>query len=75
MKVPLQDTKTKVKNVKNWILEILPFLFKMEDSRFSKFNTDPKFRNVPKKQRKVQIDERFQSMFKDKKFVSKVSEC
>ena len=73
MKVPLQDTKTKVKNVKNWILEILPFLFKMEDSRFSKFNTDPKFRNVPKKQRKVQIDERFQSMFKDKKFVSKVS--
>jgi len=45
----------------------------MEDSRFSKFKTDPKFRNVPKKQRKVQIDERFQSMFKDKKFVSKVS--
>ena len=45
----------------------------MEDSRFSKFSTDPKYRNVPKKQRKVKIDERFQSMFKDKKFVSKVS--
>jgi hypothetical protein len=45
---------------------------KMDDPRFSKLFTDPKFRNVPKKERKVKIDERFQSMFKDKRFVSKV---
>jgi hypothetical protein len=44
----------------------------MDDPRFSKLFTDPKFRNVPKKERKVKIDERFQSMFKDKRFVSKV---
>lgn len=45
----------------------------MDDPRFSKLFTDPKFRNVPKKERKVKIDNRFQSLFKDKKFVSKVS--
>ena len=45
----------------------------MDDPRFSKLFTDPKYRNVPRKERKVKIDERFQSLFKDKKFVSKVS--
>ncbi len=44
----------------------------MDDPRFSKLFTDPKFRNVPKKERKVKIDDRFKSMFKDKRFVSKV---
>ena len=45
----------------------------MDDPRFTKLFTDPKFRNVPKKEKKVKIDQRFQSLFKDKKFVSKVS--
>lgn len=45
----------------------------MDDPRFNKLFTDPKFRHVPKKERKVKIDQRFQSLFKDKKFVSKVS--
>lgn len=45
----------------------------MDDPRFTKLFSDPKFRNVPKKERKVKIDNRFQSLFKDKKFVSKVS--
>ena len=45
----------------------------MDDPRFSKFQTDPKFRTIPKKVRKVKIDERFQSLLKDKKFVSKAS--
>ncbi len=45
----------------------------MDDPRFSKLFSDPKFRNVPKKQKKVKIDQRFQSLFTDKKFVSKVS--
>merc|ERR1712066_602246 len=45
----------------------------MDDPRFSKLFTDPKYRNVPRKERKVKIDERFQSLFKDKKFVSKVN--
>ena len=46
---------------------------KMDDPRFTKLFTDPKFRNVPKKEKKVKIDQRFQSLFKDKKFVSKVN--
>ena len=45
----------------------------MDDPRFTKLFTDPKFRDVPKKEKKVKIDQRFQSLFKDKKFVSKVS--
>jgi len=45
----------------------------MDDPRFTKLFTDPKFRNVPKKEKKVKIDQRFQSLFKDKKFVSKVN--
>ncbi|XP_028133942.2 ESF1 homolog [Diabrotica virgifera virgifera] len=40
----------------------------MEDSRFAHIKTDPKFRRIPKKERKVKIDKRFQSMFKDKQF-------
>lgn len=47
--------------------------WKMDDPRFSKLFTDPKYRNVPKKERKVKIDDRFQALFKDKRFVSKVS--
>lgn len=45
----------------------------MDDPRFGKLFSDPKFRNVPKKEKKVKIDQRFQSLFKDKKFVSKAS--
>jgi len=44
----------------------------MDDPRFSKFQTDPKFRTVPRKERKVKIDDRFSAVLKDKKFVSKV---
>ena len=40
----------------------------MEDSRLAKFATDPKFRTVPKKQKKLKIDPRFQHVFKDKRF-------
>jgi hypothetical protein len=40
----------------------------MEDKRFTHIATDPKFRHIPKGSRKVKIDKRFQSMFKDKKF-------
>jgi hypothetical protein len=43
----------------------------MADSRFSRFATDPKFRTVPRKEKKVSIDGRFKSMFKDDRFVSK----
>lgn len=46
---------------------------KKGDSRFGKFQTDPKFRNVPQKAKKVAIDERFQGMFKEDKFLNKVS--
>lgn len=31
----------------------------ISDARFSKMETDPRFRNVPKKQRKVVVDDRF----------------
>lgn len=40
----------------------------MEDKRFAHVLSDPKFRRIPKSERKVKIDNRFQSMFKDKKF-------
>ena len=43
----------------------------LKDDRFSKIATDRRFRGAGKKQRKVQIDKRFQSMFKDERFVSK----
>lgn len=38
------------------------------DKRFSKIGNDPKFRRVPKADRKVKIDKRFQSIFNDKRF-------
>ncbi|KAJ8930344.1 hypothetical protein NQ314_016894 [Rhamnusium bicolor] len=40
----------------------------MEDKRFAHIANDPKFRRIPKGERKVKIDKRFQSMFKDKQF-------
>ena len=45
----------------------------MDDERFSRFATDPKFRTVPKKQKKVTIDGRFKSMFQEKRFSSKTA--
>lgn len=39
-----------------------------EDKRFADIVSDPKFRRIPKNERKVKIDKRFQSMFKDKRF-------
>lgn len=44
-----------------------------EDPRFAKFQTDPKFRGLAKKNRRVKIDNRFQSLFKDPRFLNKVS--
>lgn len=41
---------------------------RMEDKRFSHIISDPKFRRIPKGERKIKIDKRFQSMFKDKQF-------
>lgn len=38
------------------------------DKRFSKILVDPKFKRVPKAERKVKIDKRFQSIFNDKRF-------
>jgi len=38
------------------------------DKRFAKIGDDPKFRRVPKGDRKVKIDKRFQSIFNDKRF-------
>jgi hypothetical protein len=45
----------------------------LKDERFARIAKDKKFRGVSKKQRKVEIDQRFQSMFKDANFVSKCS--
>ncbi|XP_034483312.1 pre-rRNA-processing protein esf1 [Drosophila innubila] len=39
-----------------------------KDARFQHLLTDPRFRGVPKVQRKVKIDKRFQGMFDDDKF-------
>ncbi|KAA0722010.1 ESF1 -like protein ABT1-associated protein [Triplophysa tibetana] len=39
-----------------------------EDDRFSKVKKDPRFWEMPDKERKVKIDKRFQSMFHDKRF-------
>ncbi|KAM8719442.1 hypothetical protein ACLKA7_012059 [Drosophila subpalustris] len=39
-----------------------------QDARFQHLLTDPRFRGVPKVQRKVKIDKRFQGMFDDDKF-------
>lgn len=35
-----------------------------QDDRFKHVNSDPKFRRLPQKDRKVKIDKRFQTMFK-----------
>lgn len=40
----------------------------LNDKRFAYVARDPKFKRIPKAERKVKIDKRFQSMFKDKKF-------
>ncbi|KAF9797451.1 hypothetical protein SFRURICE_005927 [Spodoptera frugiperda] len=45
----------------------------LKDSRFTKYLNDPKYRQIPKHERKVKIDKRFQSMFKDEKFKVKYS--
>ena len=34
------------------------------DNRFQHVSSDPRFRGLPKNQRKVKIDERFKNMFK-----------
>uniref|UniRef100_A0A8C5MCV7 ESF1 nucleolar pre-rRNA processing protein homolog n=1 Tax=Leptobrachium leishanense TaxID=445787 RepID=A0A8C5MCV7_9ANUR len=38
------------------------------DSRFSRVTKDPRFWEMPEKDRKIKIDKRFKSMFHDKKF-------
>ncbi|XP_077172263.1 ESF1 homolog isoform X2 [Paroedura picta] len=40
----------------------------VNDQRFSRINKDPRFWEMPEKERKVKIDKRFQAMFHDKKF-------
>lgn len=40
----------------------------LKDKRFAKMGGDPKFKRLPKDERKVKIDKRFQSIFNDKKF-------
>lgn len=41
---------------------------RIEDDRFKHIATDPRFRGVPRSQRKIKIDNRFASMFDDKRF-------
>lgn len=41
---------------------------KIEDDRFKHIATDPRFRGVPRSQRKIKIDNRFAGMFDDKRF-------
>lgn len=43
------------------------------DERFKHLASDPRFKTLRKKQKKVNIDDRFQSMFTDKKFTLKYS--
>ncbi|XP_077138680.1 ESF1 homolog [Ranitomeya variabilis] len=38
------------------------------DQRFSRVTKDPRFWEMPEKQKKIKIDKRFQAMFHDKKF-------
>ncbi|CAG4965258.1 unnamed protein product [Parnassius apollo] len=40
----------------------------LKDSRFAKYLNDPRYKQIPKHERKVKIDKRFQSMFEDDKF-------
>lgn len=39
-----------------------------KDERFAHLVKDPRFKGIPKKEKKVKIDKRFQSMFNDPKF-------
>lgn len=39
-----------------------------KDERFAHLVSDPRFKGIPKKEKKVKIDKRFQSMFDDPKF-------
>lgn len=41
------------------------------DKRFAHIARDPKFKRIPKNERKIKIDKRFQGMFNDKKFAIK----
>lgn len=43
----------------------------LQDPRFAHLSWDPKFNRVPKRERKVKIDDRFKSMFNESKFQSK----
>jgi hypothetical protein len=45
----------------------------LKDERFARVATERKFRSVGRKQRKVQIDQRFQAMFSEPRFVSRCS--
>jgi hypothetical protein len=40
----------------------------IKDSRFSHIVVDPRFKRISRREKKVKIDKRFQSMFKDKSF-------
>ncbi|KAM3965235.1 LOW QUALITY PROTEIN: ESF1 homolog [Aphomia sociella] len=40
----------------------------LKDNRFVKYLNDPRYRQIPKHERKVKIDKRFESMFSDEKF-------
>lgn len=40
----------------------------LKDTRFTKLVNDPRYRQIPKTERKVKIDKRFESMFNNDKF-------
>eukprot|EP00299_Pterocystis_sp_00344_P010866 c4965_g1_i2.p1 GENE.c4965_g1_i2~~c4965_g1_i2.p1 ORF type:complete len:586 (-),score=173.14 c4965_g1_i2:400-2157(-) len=40
----------------------------IQDKRFAKVHSDPRFTRQPKKERKVRVDDRFKSMFTNQKF-------
>ena len=40
----------------------------IDDARFSRLHTDPRFQRQPKKERKVVVDDRFSAMFNDSSF-------
>lgn len=42
-----------------------------DDERFRRVQKDPRFWEMPEKERKVKIDKRFQSMFHDRRFQTK----